>query len=97
MNGYDRVTFGHPKEKDERLGNFIDYNNDSEQNIYKRNQSNQGFTRDRFAPVKKGINKQSIMTKLNALSEQLYEVIFLKESVMSMVGEQRMKMGDFMR
>jgi len=37
------------------------------------------------------------MAKLNILSEQLYEVIFLKESVMSMVGEQRMKMGDFMR
>lgn len=37
MNGYDRVTFGHPKEEGERLRNFIDYKNDSEQNIYKRN------------------------------------------------------------
>lgn len=38
-----------------------------------------------------------MITKLNNISEQLYEVIFLKESVMSMVGEQRVKMGDFMR
>lgn len=38
-----------------------------------------------------------MITKLNNISEQLYEVIFLKESVMSMVGEQRAKMGDFMR
>ncbi len=38
-----------------------------------------------------------MINKLNNISEQLYEVIFLKESVMSMVGEQRVKMGDFMR
>jgi hypothetical protein len=44
-----------------------------------------------------GINKQVLINKLHFLSEQLYEVIFLKESVMSLVGEQRVKMGDFMR
>ena len=97
MNGYDRVTFGPPREEGERFRNLIQYNNQFEHNSYKRNQSNQSFSRDRFATVRKGINKQAIMAKLNILSEQLYEVIFLKESVMSMVGEQRMKMGDFMR
>ena len=40
MNGYDRVTFGPPREEGERLRNLIGYNHESEHNSYKRNQSN---------------------------------------------------------
>jgi hypothetical protein len=31
------------------------------------------------------------------MSEQVYELVFLKESVLSAVGEQRMRLADYMR
>ena len=42
-------------------------------------------------------DRQEMIKKVSLVSEQIYELIFLKENIMSMVGEQKMRMSDFMR
>lgn len=96
MNGYNRVTFGHPARENHPPQRLYEYDAEPVTNLIRKEPNSQEFPLERYGSGR-GIGRQAIMTKLNNLSEQLYEVIFLKESVMSMVGEQRIKMGDFMR
>lgn len=57
MNGYDRVTFGQPREEVDKQYSFLSYKSESDRNLFNKNQSKEDIVKKRYPPIGRGINK----------------------------------------
>jgi hypothetical protein len=57
MNGYDRATFGQPREEVDKQYTFLSYKSESDRNLFNRNQSREDMIKERHSAKGRGTNK----------------------------------------